>query len=101
MSTKTVQEVLDDIINYIQNHGGEFINWYIGIAKSPLKRLFNDHNVIEENDFWIFRKTETTDDARFIESTIIETCGTDGGTRGGDANTVFIYAYKKSSATKP
>ena len=46
MSTKTVQEVLDDIINYIQNHGGEFINWYIGIAKSPLKRLFNDHNVI-------------------------------------------------------
>lgn len=45
-----MQVIISEIDGYIQNNGGVFQNWYIGITFSPRERLFIGHQVIEDED---------------------------------------------------
>ena len=58
----------------------------MGIAASPRDRLFNDHNVREKGDAWIFREATSSAVAREVESYFIDVKGTRGGAGGGDAS---------------
>lgn len=99
--TKSAQEIYNEIIAYIQRGSGLYRNWYVGIASHPKDRLFNDHNVNEINDLWIYSDAGSEENARKIEQFIIEQHGTDGGTGGGGYNTRYVYAYKKTAYTRP
>jgi hypothetical protein len=98
IATKSIKA---EIQSFIDGHGNIYRTWYVGIASSPRSRLFNDHNVNEATDLWIYRKAETHEEARRIERYFIDVLGTDGGTGGGDASTRYVYAYKKRPHTKP
>lgn len=95
------QQIIDDIKAYISKNGGSYRSWYVGISEQPRHRLFNDHNVNENDDWWIYRKATSTESARRIESHFINVPGTDGGVGGGDWQAVYIYAYRKSARTNP
>ena len=98
---KTKSEVIADIKAYIQEWGGKYSDWYVGIASDAKSRLFNDHAVKEKGgDGWIFRECESSSVARDIEDHFINTLGTDGGPGGGDYTTKSVYAYKKTSYTE-
>ena len=98
---ETNKKILSDIIDYIGKCGGNYREWYAGIASNARTRLFDDHNVDEKNGNWIFSPAETSNDARAIERVLVENYGTDGGSGGGDENTNKVYAYKKTCSTKP
>ena len=36
----------------VQNNGGVYSNWYVGIASDIEQRLFGDHNVDKEKGQW-------------------------------------------------
>ena len=93
--------IINDIENHIENNGVDYRNWYVGIAKDPKDRLFNDHNVPEKNHAWIYRKVDSVDVARSVEKYFIEQHHTDGAPGGGDELSKFVYAYKKASFTNP
>lgn len=91
-------QIAGEIAGYINNNGGGHRGWYVGIATDPRARLFNDHNVFEQDDAWIFRDCGTDTAARNIEQHFLNQ-GCDGGPGGGDSTTKFIYAYKKARHT--
>ena len=97
----TEQEIIDEIVSHIQDRGGSYSEWYVGIASDPKDRLFVGHNVSEKNDYWFFKKAQNDTNARNVEKYIIDTYGTDGAPGGGDSATVYVYSYKKSSKTDP
>ena len=43
----------------------------------------------------------SSDVAREVERYFVSILGTDGGLGGGDADSVFVYAYLKGQHTKP
>jgi len=94
------QQIAREIQEYMRQRGGTSRTWYVGIARDARARLFSDHGVREHSDAWIFRRAASSADARSVEKYFIDQCGTDGGPGGGDAYTVFVYAYKKASHTR-
>jgi len=95
MATK--QEITDKIEAYISK---PYSSWYVGISETPRKRLFTDHNVDEKSDYWIYRTTSNSTIAREIETHVLA-LGCDGGSGGGDEDAKAVYAYKKTTNTKP
>jgi len=98
---KQKQEIINNIKAYISKNGDRYREWYVGIASDPRQRLFNEHGVHQNGDAWICEQSESDSAAREIEKYFVETLGTDGGAGGGDYTSIFVYAYKKSSHTKP
>ena len=96
---KSSQTIISEIKNFMAKWGGVYSDWYVGIASDPRKRLFDEHNVNERIDAWIYRLAISSDAAREVEDYFINVLGTDGGTGGGDYDTKFVYAYKKTSYT--
>ena len=95
----TKERIIQDIDSYIKKEGSTYHNWYVGIARVPRTRLFNDHNVSEQNGWWIFCEAFSDDSAREVESFFLEQKGTQGGPGGGDKDTRFIYAYRITNTT--
>ena len=96
---KTKQEIISEIKFHIVQCGGNYSDWYVGIATDPKGRLFNDHAVDEKNGAWIYREAENSSSARDTEYYFVNTLKTDGGTGGGDYSSRYVYAYKKTSYT--
>lgn len=97
---KTAKEIIDEIEAHIDKRGGAYEDWYVGVTDSPRDRLFEDHDVDEDNDAWIYVPGETEDDVREAERHFVEDQGTDGDTGGGE-DVTDTYAYKKQRHTDP
>jgi hypothetical protein len=96
---KSAQQVYDEIKSFIDSHNN-YPTWCSGIASNPRERLFQDHNVSEKSDYWIYRQCQSEQSARNVEEALLK-LGCDGGTGGGDESTVYVYAYRKSTNTNP
>ena len=98
---KSEQQIKTDIQAYINQRGGAYGVWYVGISKSAQDRLLNGHSVDEKNDQWIYRTANSSAAARNVEDYFVKTLGTDGSGGGGDENSDMVYAYKKNGRTNP
>ncbi len=96
---ETINKVAAEIDAHIRQCGGNYREWYVGIASNPRNRLFNDHNVDEKNGAWIYRDAGSDTAARRIENYFL-TKGCKGGDGGGDASTKYVYAYRITSTTR-
>lgn len=96
----SLQSIISEIAAYVDKHGGRYAEWYAGIAFDPRKRLFNDHNVNEKSDAWIYRDCGSETDARSVEEYFLKK-GCDGNTGGGDRSTKYVYLYKENGHTNP
>jgi hypothetical protein len=99
--TEIELQIKREIRDYIDGVGGPYKSWYVGISADPGYRLFNQHGVIKENDYWIYRPAPNAEVARSIEDYFVNVLGTDGGPGGGDEDAKHVYAYKKNSHTNP
>lgn len=94
------QQAYDEIKAYIDKQDSPYPSWYAGIASDTRSRLFEEHNVSEKDDFWIYRKCPNDQSARNAEEALLK-LGCDGAPGGGDESTTSVYAYLKSSNTNP
>ncbi len=94
-------QIKEDIRDYIAGWGSHYPNWYVGIATDPEQRLFGDHKVKRNSDYWIYRIASSADVARRVESYFVNTLGTDGGEGGGTKDSRAVYAYRKTPRTEP
>jgi len=100
MAAKNSKIICDEIAQHISKQGGEKKAWYFGIATDLKQRLHQDHQVPEEDYWYIWREAVSALEARAIEKAFLD-WGCDGGSGGGDDNTRFVYAYLKSHVTNP
>ena len=94
---KSKQDIISAIDAYMQKFNYKNSDWYVGIAANPENRLFNDHNV-EKDSVWIYEQAYSDSIARDVEQTYINT-GHDGGSGGGNEESVYVYAYVKLGGT--
>jgi len=98
--TIPAQQAYDEIKAYIDKRDRPYSSWYAGIASDARKRLFQEHNVSEKDDPWIYHQCKNDQSARNVEEALLK-LGCDGDTGGGDESTTYVYAYLKSSGTNP
>lgn len=93
-------KIKNDIKKHIVANGQGQYGWYVGIAEDASGRLFNDHNVEEQNGSWIYRESTSSKTAREIEKEMLEELNVKGGQGGGSEETTFVYAYQITVNTK-
>ena len=96
----------DAIINDIEKHLSDSVkeyyrDFYVGITNDVNRRLFTDHNVDKDNDWWIYCKADSEDIARDVEKYYLE-LGMKGDTGGGNPDNppFFVYSYEISNHSK-
>lgn len=98
---RSESEIKENITGYIWGYGSSYSAWYVGVSENPKGRLFSEHGVKEKGDAWIYQKASNSEMARRVENYFIDVLGIDGASGGGDADAVFVYAYKKKQHTQP
>ena len=96
------ENIIKELKNHIADRGGEYSDWYTGIAENPKERL-DQHNVNRDKggDWWAHRISDSKEIAEEIEDYFVNTLGTAGAPGGGTDATKSVYIYKKSTNTKP
>ncbi len=98
-SLSAAQQAQAVIEAYIRTNGnGFFSGWYVGIARDPRNRLFQDHNVTQHGGLWIYQNCGLSSAARRVEKHFLGK-GCKGGGSGGNYTTHFVYAYKITAST--
>jgi len=94
------RDAYEEILAHINKQGSSYPDWYCGIASNWVNRLLLEHKVPREGHPYIARQCYTSDDARNVQSALIE-LGCDGAPGGEDKTSVYVYAYLKGTMTKP
>lgn len=95
-----VREVkIVEIEKYVMANGGDFRQWYVGIAEDPRSRLFTDHGVAEVGGAWIIRDAGSRNVADQIEEYFTEVRNMQGGPGGGSEGSIYVYAYLITTGT--
>lgn len=97
MSTPKAQAIAE-MHAHMKKCGGDYSDWYCGITKDIKQRLFQAHSVEKGKNAYIYRTTESDEDARQIEVHFLDK-GCKGDTGGGDEDSTIVYAYKIASNT--
>ena len=95
-----VYNAIQQITMYINAHDPTYEHWYIGIAKDPNKRLFQQHSVDKTWGDFLVIETSSDEIAREVESYFTETSPIQGGPRGGNEASKYVYIYKITLNTK-
>ena len=98
----SVQQIKYDILAYIKEFGGDFFDYYVGIAVKPEEALFETHKVDKTNDPWLYRQTLSSIAARTVQDYFFNRLKVDADPaldRNDEPN--WVYAYKKSKGTIP
>ena len=98
---KSVQQIIKDMDQHIQQGGGSYEKWYVGVTNEPKGQLFEEHGIHQRGDSWIYKRAFTGSSARSVGAHFIKTLGTDGRTRGSGGRSIYVYAYKKNPHTIP
>jgi len=54
MYATKLDQIIQDIKDYISKCGGSYSAWYVGITSDITSRLFRDHGVRKDEDLWIY-----------------------------------------------
>jgi hypothetical protein len=94
-------KIVVQIKSYIEQNGGNYRAWYVGLAEHPEEQLIS-HGVNLDEHQYIHRTATCMEDARSIRQYFVTRLGTDGDSNDDvDLKALSIYAYKKSQATHP
>ncbi len=65
--SKSASEIVSEMKLYIDQSGGGYQSWYVGIAEDAKTRLFIDHSVQEQGPYWRYDTAASDADARDAE----------------------------------
>jgi hypothetical protein len=91
-----------EILAYIRAVGGVEADWFVGAAPNARECLFELHDVVREQDRWLYRKAFDESAAMRVVNYFRNELGTDGEDCPADEGAnVFVVAYRKSENTTP
>ena len=93
----------DEIVSYINTHlekSGKryYSDFYIGISKDAVKRMFEEHHVDKKHSWWVYCTADTSDVARKVEKHYLD-LGMRGSDGGGDNTATMVYCYVVTPTT--
>ena len=98
----SVQQIKYEVLAYIKEFGGDFEEWYVGIAGDPLITMSDRHHVDKKKDIWLYKQALTFNACRTVQRYFLERLRTDGvAVTSGEESEDCVYPYKKSERTSP
>ena len=98
----SVHQIKYEILAYMKEFGGDFNDWYVGVAADPKCTMFQKHSVHQKNDIWLHKQALTFTACKTIQRYFLEILKTDGeAVSEGNEDTDCVYLYKKSERTNP
>jgi hypothetical protein len=93
------KHIIAQIEGYIRQGGGEYGDWYIGLADNPIdpiREVTRLHKV--QNHMFTYIETASHQAAKAVVEYFVNVCGTDGNIRDIDTNRLCqaLYIYKKA-----
>jgi hypothetical protein len=88
------KQIVNEIKAHIQNNGGEYRDWHVGICSSICYQRLVE---AKAKHLFIARQAYSLYVAAEVQDYFVNTLGTEGGIEADDSNTDIIYAYKKSA----
>ncbi len=94
------KNIIAQIETYICQGGGEYGDWYIGLADNPIDPIteaFRLHKV--QNHRFTYIETISHQVAKFVSDYFLKICGTDGNLSDIDTSHPCraLYIYKKAA----
>ena len=96
-----MQEIVEDILDFITRQGGDLSEWYVGVSSFARRDLFAVHKVREEEGHWVCRQAMSSSAAQAANEYFIKHLGTDGSLADGGLHDLLVYAYRKAPHTHP
>ncbi|MCC6682017.1 MAG: hypothetical protein IT445_14040 [Phycisphaeraceae bacterium] len=97
MSSEEINTVYRRFVLYMQAHGGEPHDWFVGVAEDPDQRLFHQHKV-PQNSPHVDEICSSGAVAEEVEQLLLD-YGCDGGREESPPTGNSVYAYLKLSST--
>jgi hypothetical protein len=98
----SVQQIKYEILAYIYDLGGNFCDYYVGIAEDPEEALSETHKVDKTKDPWLYRQALSPTAARTILDYFLNRLRVDGTLMiNGSESSDWVYLYKKGEGTSP
>ncbi|THB70065.1 MAG: hypothetical protein D6E12_03390 [Desulfovibrio sp.] len=90
---------IDALINQC---GGRYDEWFVGVTHDVAKRLFEEHHVVEAPgvNSYITRRASSNEAARAMAKLYLEK-GCDGAVGKVSTDNDMVYAYRKKENTRP
>jgi hypothetical protein len=94
-------KIVIEVKNYIDQHGGNYYEWFVGLAENPEEKLIA-HGVNLDLDRYTYQTATSIEDARCVERYFVYRLGAEGSTYPyTDEKAFSVYAYKKTPSTQP
>ena len=97
-----LKQIIDEIETYIRRGGGQYRDWYVGIADNPINPIGKTeffHKV--QSHRFMYIETASTRESRAVAGFFVNILGTesnlDDDQANGDCRAVFVY----KKAVKP
>ncbi len=88
-------EIIVDIEGQIEKMGGNYNNWYVGLAKDCQESFFQSHLLEDRNDGFLYREAFTAVCAREIKDYFVTELGASLDPSNSDGGRI-VYAYRKT-----
>ena len=88
------REIIGDIRSYIESHGGEYNNRYVGTSEDARDIPPNWRNV--EGYLWAYKKAYLLKVAEPVRDYLVNILGTSGDAKGKNGRASIVYALKKT-----
>lgn len=91
---KAFSQIIADMDSHLKKSQKEFYSdFYVGITNYVDRRLFDEHNVQKEGQWWIYRDAINKSTAQRVEEYYLNK-GMKGDTGGGTDDSTFVYCYE-------
>lgn len=97
--TKDFETIVTEMQEHLARSGKKYYSdFYIGITNDVERRMFQEHNVPKDKNWWIYRTAQSAEEARKVEAHFLK-LGMRGDKGGGDSTSNIVYCYAVSPTT--
>lgn len=92
-------EIVSKINEHLSKSGKRYYSeFYIGVSKNAVKRLFEEHHVDKENSWWIYTTAISSEVARQVKKHF-QDLGMRGSSASEDSESNMVYCYVVTPTT--
>lgn len=91
----TYDNIIKEFDAHMKKSGCRYYSdFYVGITNDARRRLFDEHHVDKDHQWWIFSAADNEDIARQVEQHYLKSGmrGSFGGGKG-DGSAIYVYSY--------
>ena len=91
----TYDNIIKEFDAHMKKSGCRYYSdFYVGITNGARSRLFDEHHVDKDHQWWIFSAADNEDIARQVEQHYLKSGmrGSFGGGKG-DGSAIYVYSY--------